>query len=238
MTKTSLKKILHRVVELLGLELNVVSVKEKAIAGLGGIVAMLLLIWISSHSLGVPQATALVGSMGASAVLLFGVPHGQLSQPWPLVMGHVLSAFIGVTCAKFVPSPGLAGALAVGLSIAAMHHFKCIHPPGGATALTAVFGGAAIHAAGYGFVVFPVLINAVVITATGVVFNYPFPWRRYPAALNRRNPPAQGKPAIHDDSAPTHEEIVAAVQSLDSFVDITESDLLRLIEILGYSRAV
>ena len=67
-----------------------------------------------------------------------------------------------------------------------MHQLKCIHPPGGATALTAVLGGDAIHQLGFGFVIHPVLVNGLLMTGIAVAFNFCFGWRRYPAALGRR----------------------------------------------------
>lgn len=214
---------------LLGVELDEVSWREKAVSAAGGIVALLAITAISRHALGQAGATVLVASMGASAVLLFGVPHGALSQPWPVIAGHVTSALIGVTCGKLIGNVELAGACAVGLAIGAMHQLRAIHPPGGATALTAVVAGPAVAKLGYGFVLRPVLLNAVTIVVVAVVFNAAFPWRRYPARLARR--PARPVP---DTQPPvSHADVVAALRSIDSFVDITEDDLLRLHRILS-----
>jgi CBS domain-containing membrane protein len=94
-------------------------------------------------------AALIVASMGASAVLLFAVPHAPLSQPWPLIGGHVVSALVGVICAKVILNAPLAAALAVSLAIGSMHYFRCIHPPGGVTALTAVIGGASVDSLDY-----------------------------------------------------------------------------------------
>lgn len=209
----------------LGIELSAVSKWEKFVSLLGGFVSILFLILISEKSLHLPHATGLIASMGASAVLLFAVPHGQLSQPWPVLGGHCLAAIIGVTCAKLIGSSALAGACAVGLSIGVMHQLKCIHPPGGATALTAVLGGPAIHGLGYNFVFCPVFANCLVMLGTAVFFNSFFGWRRYPAAWNRQAVPP---PA----SSPSHEEVIAALRTLDSFVDISEDDLVALVGIL------
>ncbi|BCU78270.1 HPP family protein [Luteolibacter sp. LG18] len=209
----------------LGIELSAVSVKEKLLSLLGGFLSLLALVLISRSVLHLSGSAAVIASMGASAVLLFAVPHGQLSQPWPVIAGHGFSALIGVACAKWIPSPEIAAACAVGLSIGAMHQFKCIHPPGGATGLTAVLGGQAIHDLGFKFVLYPVLANALVMVALAVVFNACFAWRRYPAFVARR-----GKPT---NPHPSHEAVVAALRSLDSFVDITEDDLVRLVGLLG-----
>src|SRR5690625_7242859 len=84
----------------------------------------------------------MLASMGATAVLLFAVPHGALSQPWAVVGGHVVSAIVGVTCQLLIPNLFWAAALSVGVAVAAMYYLRCIHPPGGATALAAEIGRA------------------------------------------------------------------------------------------------
>lgn len=223
----------------LGVELDEVSWREKLISIAGGAVAILAILLITRHVLGLSGAPMLVTSMGASAVLLFAVPHGALSQPWPLVAGHVLSALIGVTCARFIGNQELAAACAVGLAIGAMHQWKYIHPPGGATALAAVMGGPAVRELGYGFVLRPVLLNVAVILAVAILFNLPFAWRRYPAHLVRRSRAALAKAGQPEPAQPelTHDEVLAALRSLDSFVDITEDDLRRLFQVLSARRA-
>ncbi|WMP18749.1 HPP family protein [Thiothrix lacustris] len=160
---------------------------EKWISAIGGMFSLMGVMLISHASLGLNGGSMLVASMGASAVLLFAVPHGALSQPWPVLGGHVISAFIGVTCAKFVPDPTLAAGLAVAVAIGVMHYLNCIHPPGGATALSAVIGGQAVHELGYQYLLTPVLINAVTILLIAIAFNYPFRWRRYPLWINRKH---------------------------------------------------
>ena len=219
-----------RVWHWLGIELNVVSLAEKSVSGIGGFLAILALILITGRVLDLSGAAAVVASMGASAVLLFAMPHGQLSQPWPVVGGHVLSAIIGVTCARWIPSPEVAAACAVGLAIAVMHQLKCIHPPGGATALTAVLGGQTIQDMGYHFVLWPVLLNGLVMVGLAVAINYGFPWRRYPGSLRIPTPVA---PPRHGEHIPTHDEIVAALQRMDLFVDVSEEDLIELCRILA-----
>ncbi|MCW1883511.1 HPP family protein [Luteolibacter flavescens] len=210
----------------LGIELNVVSKREKLISAVGGLLAILLLMVISRDGMHLPYNVGLVASMGASAVLLFAVPHGQLSQPWPVLGGHCLAATIGVACAKWIGPTEWAGACAVALSIAVMHQLKCIHPPGGATALTAVLGGPAVRDLGFHFVYCPVFANCLVMIGTAVAFNAFFGWRRYPAAWNRRAMP------VPEEKAPSHEDIVTALRQLDSFVDISEDDLVRLVQLI------
>ncbi len=93
-----------------------------------------------------PHVPLLVAPMGASAVLLFAVPASPLAQPWSIIGGNTISALIGVIVAHFVHEPALATGIAVALAIAAMSFTRCLHPPGGAAALTAVLGGPAVTA--------------------------------------------------------------------------------------------
>lgn len=176
---------------------------ERLASALGGFVGICLVGVISRWWLdNSPAAVLIMGSMGSSAVLLFAVPHGKLSQPWALVGGHAVSAVAGVAMARQVPDPVLAAALAVGLAIALMHYARCIHPPGGATALTAVVGGDAVQGLGWQFVATPVVLNTLAILAAAVLFNALFPWRRYPAALGRpATPAAAAPPATATDAA-------------------------------------
>ena len=173
-----------------GLGANSSGHLEKWVSGAGGLTGILGVMLISQASLGLSGSASLVASMGASAVLLFAVPHGPLSQPWAVFGGHLISAVIGVACAGLQANPMLTSALAVALAISAMYYLRCIHPPGGATALTAVAGGNAVHALGFHFVVTPVLLNVLVILLVAMVFNFPFPWRRYPAAWARNHRPS------------------------------------------------
>lgn len=218
--------------DLLGIESAPVSHSERLVSIAGGFAGILLVLLVSRQFVGEQQATLIVASMGASAVLLFAVPHGPLSQPWPVAGGHLVSALIGVTCAKLVPETFVAAALAVGLAIGAMHYLRCIHPPGGATALVAVVGGAAIHELGYSFVLAPVSLNVIVILVTAVVFNYPWQWRRYPAALKPRHAQVEEEEISQATREHiSHGDLVYALSQIDSFIDVNEHDLLRIYDL-------
>jgi CBS domain-containing membrane protein len=222
----------------MGVELDEVSATEKLVSGIGGLVGMVVLAIVCERFVGSTNPV-LVASMGASAVLVFAVPHGQLSQPWPVLAGHIVSAAIGVTCAALLGTSAVVAGLAVGLTILAMHQFKFIHPPGGATALTAVIGGPAVTSMGYRFVLAPVALNAVLLVVLAVAINAVFPWRRYPALRRQAtrasfsaSEPAAGD-AVDPGDARSHEAVLAALREIDSFVDITEDDLLRLHRIIS-----
>lgn len=216
---------MSRFFDLLGIERRHPTWRERLLSGLGGAVAIALILWVSRAVVG-DGAGLIVASMGASAVLLFAVPHGPLSQPWQLLAGHLVSALIGVACARGIADPLLAATLAVGLAIFAMRLLGCVHPPGGATALSAVVGGPAVAALGFQYVLTPVLLNALVILIVAVAFNYPFAWRRYPAALHQ-----QSSRPVEAAAPVNHADLVYALSEMDTFVDIDEQDLQRIYDV-------
>jgi CBS domain-containing membrane protein len=203
-----------------------VSEREHWISASGGLLGILTVVWVSHVWLGEHGGIFLVSSMGSAAVLLFAAPHGAMSQPWPLFGGNIVSAVIGVFCVRWLGNePMLAAALAVSLSIAAMYGLRCLHPPGGATALSVVLGGETVHALGYGFVLSPVLLNVAAIFAVAVVFNYPFAWRRYPQSWVRRSKVDAETPR---EDMIKHSSLVYALSQIDTFVDVSEEDLQRI----------
>ena len=210
----------------IGLDINKTGHLEKWVSGLGGLAGILAISLISRQYLELPEAAWIVASMGATAVLLFAVPHGPLSQPWAVIGGHLVSAAIGVACARWIPHPLIAPAAAVGLAIGAMHYLRCIHPPGGATALTAVVGGSQLQAMGFDYVLTPVLLNALTIVGVAIAFNYPFPWRRYPAALI--TPRASGETEDQRGEDLSEKDLEAALEEMDSTIDVSGQDLAEI----------
>ena len=221
-----MNKLLKRIQQTLRIDSSV-STAEILASTVGGFVGIFLISVISYHFTGASGAALIVPSMGASAVLVFAVPHGKLSQPWALFGGHIVSAFIGVTCYQLVPDIFLAAALAVGLAIGAMHLLNCIHPPGGATALAAVIGGSAINALGFEYILMPVLLNTVIIFSTAVIFNSFFPWRRYPTSMMRFT----DTPSIKEEKTSRYIDkkyIERALSDIDLVVDLNVDDLQKL----------
>ncbi len=212
-----------------GIEPERVSHTEKLVSAIGGFFGIFLIAVITYHTTDVHAAVIIVPSMGASAVLLFAVPHGKLSQPWALFGGHIVSALIGVLCYQLIDDPFLAAGLAVGLAIGAMHLLSCIHPPGGATALAAVIGGPAIHELGFNYALVPILINVIVIFVVAVCFNALFAWRRYPASLARKiRPASHAEPGAFDMSSISQTDLDHAMKQMDLLIDITVDDLVNL----------
>ena len=218
----------------LSIESESISLAEKVVASLGGLIGITLISIISYQVTGASGAALIVPSMGASAVLVFAVPHGKLSQPWALIGGNLISAVAGVTCYKLVPDLFLAAGLAVGLAIGLMHLFRCIHPPGGATALAAVIGGPAINSLGYGYVLAPILLNVSIIFIVAILFNNLFPWRRYPGAAMMRFTDQNNKTTQLPADSAHHvdkQAIEKAIADMDLVMDVTIEDLQRVIKL-------
>jgi CBS domain-containing membrane protein len=220
------------ILQYLGVERYRVGHTEKLVSALGAFLGISLIFYTSTFFLQGPSSYLIVASMGASAVLLFAVPHGPLSQPWSLIGGHLVSALIGVSCAKFIPDAFIAAPLAVGIAVGAMYYLHCIHPPGGATALSAVVGGYEVQQLGYQFMLTPVLINVVTILSVAFIFNYFFTWRRYPAYLAQKYAAASKTELETTYGAITHEDFVYALSEFESFIDISENDLLKIYDLV------
>lgn len=136
---------------------------------------------INERLIGGTGLIMIIGSFGASAVLIYGAVKSPLAQPRNLLGGHVLSALVGVASYQlFSPNLWLAGAAAVATAIALMHATKTLHPPGGATALIAVIGGDRVHALGYLYAVIPAGAGALIMLLIALVVNNIPKSRRYP----------------------------------------------------------
>ncbi len=199
---------------------------EKAVSGLGALIAISAIFYCTDWLSGFDVAMALLPSMGASAVLVLAVPHGMLSQPWPVLAGNLVSAAIGVSVALTVEPVYLAAGFAVSLSIAAMHLLRCIHPPGGATALVPVIGGDAIQAMGYDFILIPALVNCLVLLAVALIYNNCFSWRRYPASLVKYDH-SMYHPETFNISA---RHIQQAMESMDEVIDVSPEQIKYLVD--------
>lgn len=206
---------------------NSVNRAERLRSCSGALLGIALTGWLSTQAMGLTLATVwLMAPMGASAVLLFAQPASPLAQPWSIVGGNLVAAFIGVSCAKLLSAPVPAAAAAIFFSIGAMFWLRCLHPPSGAVALTAVLGGPQIHAAGYGFIAAPVALNTAVLLLAALLYNN---------ATGRRYPHAQRAEAPHphqtNDPPPTArlgfttDDLQAVLKDYNQVLDISFDDL-------------
>ncbi|HID45520.1 MAG TPA: CBS domain-containing protein [Chromatiaceae bacterium] len=207
------------------------SLGEEALSGLAALGGIGLVMLVSSFFLEPRDLPWVVASMGASAVLLFAVPLGPLSQPWPFAGGHLISGLIGVTLATLIQEPVLAAALAVSLAIFVMYVTGCLHPPGGATALTVVAGGDAIRAMGYEYLLTPVLANIVVMLAWALLINNLLPNRYYPNTLRRLKEEttcALGTDRVDARLCIGKDDLEFALREMNEYVDVSREELSRI----------
>jgi CBS domain-containing membrane protein len=189
-------------------------------AGLGILLVALLAAWwlegqpVHQHG---ALALALVAPLGASAVLVFALPSSPLAQPWSVVGGNTLSALIGIACALWIPEANLAAAVAVALAIAAMFCLRCLHPPGGASALLMVL----IGAQEFSYAWTPVAVDSLLLVSAGLLYNN----------LTRRPWPHVPRPA--EPSGETRlqrADLDAVLARYNQVLDISRDDLAALLE--------
>lgn len=194
---------------------------ERFVGCIGAITCIALTMAICAYLFPASDIPAIVAPLGASAVLLFAVPASPLAQPWPVVGGNVISALVGVAVFRLIPDMVVAAGTAVGVAILVMSLLRCLHPPGGAAALTAVIGGSSIHAAGYGFALVPVGLNSVALVLLACLFHratgrsYPHRPALTPTAIAASTTAAGFHPG----------DIDAALADMHESFDISREDL-------------
>ena len=160
---------------------TLVDYKEHFWSFIGAFTGIGLIAFFQSLSLTKYENIFLIGSFGASSVLIYGAIQSPLAQLRNLIGGHLISAIIGVSIHKLMPDIiWLTAPLAVALSIIAMQVTKTLHPPGGATALIAVIGSEKIKTLGYLYVLSPVLSGSLLLFVVALIFNNMTTHRKYP----------------------------------------------------------
>ena len=157
------------------------SLSEIVWSWIGAFLGIAAVSYINYNIVEETDLVMVIGSFGASAVLIYGAIKSPLAQPRNLIGGHIISAIIGVTCYQIFSSQlWLASSLAVATAIAIMHFTKTLHPPGGATALIAVIGSTKIHDLGYLYAIIPVGLGAVIMLLIALLVNNIPKNRNYP----------------------------------------------------------
>lgn len=231
--KTQLS-LLSEVKLYLGIGSTTHSIKEKLTATFVCTLGMLILSFLAQQLslwLALPLNHFIVVSIGASAVLVFAAPHGALSQPWPVLGGQIISSLVGVACQKLLPFDILSACFAVGLSVLMMSALRCLHPPGGATALGAVLGGSALEPLGIYYTLGPVLFSSLFLLVLAYFLNRPFSWRVYPAHLYHKKHFPTDTSKVPQETELSYEDFISAVSQHETFIDVTEDIWSELLEL-------
>jgi CBS domain-containing membrane protein len=199
-----------------------ISRREMLISALAAGLAISLNAWVSHALLPGDYQVFLAASMGASTILVIAIHHSPLSQPWAVIGGHLVGALSGLLAAALIANPVLACMLAMALTVLLQMALRCLHAPGGGTALLPILGGAALRAEGFGFVGV-VLLNALVLVAVALMVNNLLPGRRYPLAFTPR-PLTPVNPVFRE------EDLLAALRSMEGYIDVSPDDLERIYE--------
>ena len=202
---------------------STVSWREMMLSAVAAGITISLNAWVSHSLLPGDYRIYLAASMGASTILAIVIHHSPLSQPWAILGGHLAGALSGLLAASLIANPVLACMLAMALTVMLQIPARCLHAPGGGTALLPILGGAALQAEGLGFVGV-VLLNAVLLVAIAMVFNNLLPGRRYPMAFA----PAPLTPVKR---VFREEDLLAALRSMEVYVDVSPDDLERIYEL-------
>lgn len=199
---------------------------EKFRSGIAGGIGILLLAlglhYLPPHH----YPVMMLGSMAASAVLLFAAPHSPFSQPWNLVGGHFISALAGWACSLLIADPSLSAGVGVGSAIFLMYFLNCLHPPGAATALTLVLGSAQFHGIGWQGVAWILACNVGISLLLALLINGLIPGRRYPAPAV-----APSHPKVAPIIVPERDDIEWALTRMDSVIDVSLEDLTEIYEL-------
>jgi CBS-domain-containing membrane protein len=200
------------------------------IPALAACIALLTVGTVSQHLIAsTAVASFLIASMGASALLLFVIPSSPLSQPWSLFGGHMVSGLIGVSCALFIPDIVIASAVSVTVAIITMMYLRCLHPPGGATALIPILMADEVQTIGYQFLFTPIAINTLILLLLSLLINRLVLHRHYASHTVPEPLPVQEETEAIIQSSPFNaEDLAYAFEKMDNYIDVDEDDLFRI----------
>lgn len=192
---------------------------ESIVSAVAAALTIIANAWISNYVLPPEYQVFLAASMGASTLLAMVAYRSPMSQPWAILGGHLVAAIVGLAAILFVEEVVMAAAAAMALTILAQLLLRCLHAPGGGTALLPVLGGGAILEEGFGFV-FVVVVNSLVLIVFAIIFNNLRPGRRYPV------PP--GTDESYSARGYTQDELEEAVKSVAGALDVAPEKLDRI----------
>lgn len=208
--------------------LSAIPLTERLKVALAAFIAIFIVTYTSLQLADTASTIVLLASMGASSVLLFGLPNSPLARPWSFAAGHLISAAVGLICSHLFTDLALMAAVTIGCVLFVMYLFECMHPPGGATALVPVIASTD-SVLGYDFLLYPVALNVLVMLTIAVLLQ------KFWLKRGMQKPAEHFDPVhLHQDQSPLKrlglqpEDLLSSLNSFDTVVDISEQDLERL----------
>ena len=236
--QTRAKNLLSVILAQLGLikhdsqRLSAIPLTERLKVALAAFIALFIVTFISLQLADPASTIVLLASMGASSVLLFGLPNSPLARPWSFAAGHLISAAVGVICSHLFTDLALMAAVTIGCVLFFMYIFECMHPPGGATALVPVIASTD-SVLGYDFLLYPVALNVFVMLAVAILLQ------KFWLKRGMQKPPQKFDPVhLHHDQSPLKrlglqpEDLIDALNSFDTVVDISAKAVKYAVAIL------
>ncbi|WDY59714.1 HPP family protein [Pseudomonas sp. PSKL.D1] len=197
-------------------------------ASLGALIALFLAGWLTSLAFGPTIALHLLGPLAASAVLVFAVHSGPLAQPWPVLGSYALAGVVGLAMREGLGSELWVAAAALGISLLVMCLLRCLHPPGGGVAVSAVLADSGLTAMG-DHLLEPILLNALILVIVAVIYNR-LTGVRYPKGpLPRKEAHHTHDPLPGERVGVSGADLDQALEELGEFVDVSRDELERII---------
>jgi CBS domain-containing membrane protein len=202
--------------------------KEWLRAGLGALLGLFLAGWLCSLAYGPSIALHLLGPLAATAVLVFAVHSGPLAQPWPVLGSYALAGAVGLAMRHDFGSELWVAGAALGISILVMCLLRCLHPPGGGVAVSAVLADSGLVALG-DHLLEPIMLNALILITVAVLYNR-LTGVRYPKGpLPRKDLHHTHDPLPSERVGINSADLDQALEDIGEFVDVTRDELERII---------
>lgn len=195
----------------------------------GAALAMLLVSWLSSMLYGREVALHLMGPFAASAVLLFAVSSGALSQPWSIIGSYLVASLSAVLVCQVASHSVAMAVVSLALTLFGMCLLRCLHPPAAAMAMTLGLAEDQLATMQWS-VLWPVMLDATVLLACAWAYNN-VTGVRYPRRLVVPANPHATRDLMPDERVGiNHDDLEQALRDFGGFVDITADDLKRIVQ--------
>ncbi|OEF26824.1 HPP family protein [Vibrio rumoiensis] len=207
--------------------ISAIPLSERMKVSLAAFITIFTVTIVSGYVQDPGAALVLLGSMGASSVIIFALPSSPLAKPWSFMVGHMLAAVVGITMALIIDDFALLAGVTIAIILMLMYIFECMHPPAAATALVPAIGSRSLDV-GYEFLI-PIMINLFVFLIVSLMLKQSI-LRRKKIVTTENFDPVH----LHNDQSPLkrlglqQDDLMQAINSFDSVLAVSEQDLEQI----------